>query len=183
MFSYLPPPIPLLSVLLPLPKSPTLPYFQHCAYTGCPLAWPTLLRDWPSLPKRCPPLPKGKVVSEEWAALTPRPLGIMCCVNMVSQISASCPATGWNPPSTVPLVQNSADRWTHSGIVSTASLCQLYWRNNTETGVSMPASCHHINTVWHVLIVGWLDPQTVNSSMHSCEGFSGCGLRSHLSTL
>lgn len=103
----------------------------------------------------------------------------MCCVNMVSRISASCPASGWNSPNITPMVRNGANRCTRSGIPPIVSLCQLYWRNNTEMGVSMPASCHQINIVWHALIVGWLDPQS--TSWESLTAVHGCYSQSKVS--
>lgn len=142
------------STLFPccLPESPTFPHFQPCESR-------VKANTSMGLTKRCPHLPSGEVVLERRAS-HPLPSGDHC-VNMVFQISASFPASGPEPLAATE--HNSADRWTQSGTVPTASLCQLYWRNNMDTGVSMPASCHQINTVWYALIVGWLVSQSVGS--------------------
>lgn len=132
--------------------------FSHTSSPVRPLARPTHLQDWYHAAKKM-------LISAKWEGCfrrkgNPSPTLRGLCVNVVSQISASCPPQAKTHQTPCPWCRSvSADRWTHSGIA------QLLSANSAEETTRRRVSpCHQINTVWHALIVCWLDPQTVNSS-------------------
>lgn len=116
------------------PDYPTFPHFQSCEYDCCPLPRPALQQDWPMWPKRCPLLPEGKVV--------------LCVVS--TWTLRSVPAALQTP---YPWCRTAQGRRLPVGLYP-----QLPSANCTEetTRTGVPASCHHINTHWHGLTVGWL---------------------------